>query len=93
MDTISIREIRQDWPRVERRLRSASIGLLITRDGTPVARLTLPQASDVPTTPIAFSPDQHRAWRLKRWKSKAPKATSDRWLEAERHDRRPGPDA
>ncbi len=38
MKTVSIRDLRQKWPAIERGLKGSE-GLLVTRDSKPVARL------------------------------------------------------
>ena len=42
METVTIRELRQNWPAVEKRL-AAGGELAVTRDGEPVALLTPPK--------------------------------------------------
>ena len=43
METVTIRELRQNWPAVEKRL--AAVGeLAVTRDGAAVALLAPPRA-------------------------------------------------
>lgn len=87
MQTITIRELRQNWPAVERRLQSSSGPLLVTRDGTPVARLSLP-AEESPEKVKGFSAAAHRQWRGQQWGRSRPKTDSGRWLDRMRDDRR-----
>ena len=42
METVTIRELRQNWPAVEKRL-AAARELTVTRDGEAVAELRLPE--------------------------------------------------
>ena len=60
MKTISVRDLRQRWPHAEALLQREH-ELLVTRDGTPVAKL-------VRVKPDAgrrrrFDPAEHRAWQ------------------------------
>ena len=43
MDTVTVRELRQSWPAVEKRLTAAG-ELVVTRDGEPVAERRRPRA-------------------------------------------------
>jgi len=63
--TISIRDLRQKWPAVERGLK-ASGGLLITRDSKPVARL-MPLESPDAAVRERFDPAAQAAWLKKTW--------------------------
>jgi len=65
MKTISIRDLRQKWPAVERGLK-ASGGLLITRDSKPVARL-MPLESPDAAVRERFDPAAQAAWLKKTW--------------------------
>jgi antitoxin (DNA-binding transcriptional repressor) of toxin-antitoxin stability system len=89
MDTVTIRELRQHWPQVERRLKAAPEGLLITRDGVPVARLE-PPPTGIGGPEVTFSAAAHRQWRVQRWNSKAPRTNSAGWLAKAREDDRRG---
>ena len=89
METVTIRDLRQNWPAVERRL--ASTGeLTVTRDGTAVAVLTTPQAASRPSA-RRFDPAAH-AQRIRRlWGPDQPAFTSERSLAEERAARSVGP--
>jgi antitoxin (DNA-binding transcriptional repressor) of toxin-antitoxin stability system len=50
MKTISVRDLRQKWPEAERALKVES-EIVITRDGKPVARLTLYEEQPKKKTP------------------------------------------
>lgn len=86
MQTVTIRELRQNWPAIERRLRTTREALLVTRDSEPVAQVSLPPAEAVGARP-AFSETTHRQWRAKVWGGKPPRTHSGRWLARERDDR------
>ncbi len=60
MKTITVRDLRQRWPEAERLLRTEK-ELLITRDGTPVARLVriVPERM----RQKRFDPVEHAAWQ------------------------------
>ena len=88
METVTIRELRQNWPGVERRLKATRASLLVTRDGTPVAQVSPPPAEIVAPHP-GFSAAAHRQWRTKHWGCHAPKTDSGRWLDHTREERRP----
>lgn len=85
METITIRELRQNWPGIERRLKVARGPLLVTRDGTPVAQLSPAPAESASTQP-GFSAAAHRLWRAKHWSRSLPKTDSSRWLARTRED-------
>lgn len=87
MQTITIRELRQNWPAVERRLQTASGPLLVTRDGTPVARLSLPTDRSSEAAQ-GFSASAHRRWRDQQWGRRVPKTDSGQWLDRLRDDHR-----
>lgn len=89
METITIRELRQNWPGVERRLRATREPLLVTRDGEPVAQI-LPPTGAVAGARPAFSVAAHRAWRAGRWGGRAPKTNSAGWLTRETEERAVG---
>jgi antitoxin (DNA-binding transcriptional repressor) of toxin-antitoxin stability system len=57
MKTMTIRQIRQEWPEAERQL-AMEDEILITRDGTPVARLLPPLK--VTEVKKRFDPEENR---------------------------------
>lgn len=57
MKTMTIRQIRQEWPEAERQL-AVEKEILITRDGKPVARL-LP-VEEVVVAKKRFDPEENR---------------------------------
>jgi antitoxin (DNA-binding transcriptional repressor) of toxin-antitoxin stability system len=87
METVTIRELRQNWPGIERRLRATRAALLVTRDGEPVAQVSLPPTETNGPGP-GFSAAAHRQWRTKHWGRHAPKTDSGRWLDRTREERR-----
>lgn len=87
MQTVTIRELRQNWPGVERRLRATRAALLVTRDGAAVAQI-LPPPAETDGPREAFSAAAHQRWRDKIWGGQAPRTDSTRRLDdarAERH--------
>jgi antitoxin (DNA-binding transcriptional repressor) of toxin-antitoxin stability system len=58
--SITIRDLRQRWPEVERLLQTEH-ELLITRDGHPVAKLVRAPADPAPRP--RFQPEEHRRWQ------------------------------
>lgn len=86
VETVTIRELRQNWPGVERRLKATRAPLLVTRDGTPVAQVSPPPADVVASHP-GFSAAAHRQWRTKHWGHHTPKTDSGHWLARTREDR------
>jgi antitoxin (DNA-binding transcriptional repressor) of toxin-antitoxin stability system len=87
MQTVTIRELRQNWPRIEQRLRETRQPLLVTRDGEPVAQISPPpQAVETLT---AFDAAGHRRWLRRVWGSKAPGTDSGAVLAKERTERIP----
>lgn len=75
MKTISIRDLRQKWPAVERGLQ-VSGGMLITRGSKPVARL-LPLEDAGPAARARFDPVEHAAWMKRTWG----KTTTEAWVD------------
>src|SRR5476651_2170051 len=71
METVTIRELRQNWPAVEKRLAAAG-ELTVTRDGTPVAELTPPRRPATKKTPARFDPEAHQRLLKKIWGAKPP---------------------
>jgi antitoxin (DNA-binding transcriptional repressor) of toxin-antitoxin stability system len=60
MKTITIRDLRQRWPRAEALL-AHETEILITRDGTPIAKLVRLQKA--PSRRKRFDPRQHARWQ------------------------------
>ncbi len=60
MKTMTIRQIRQQWPEAERQL-AVEKEIVITRDGKPVARL-LPVEEVEPVERKRFDPEAHMKW-------------------------------
>jgi len=87
MERVTIRELRQNWPGIERRLKSTRATLLVTRDGTPVAQVSPPPA-DIASAHPGFSAAGHRQWRTKHWGGRTPRTDSGAWLARVREDRR-----
>jgi antitoxin (DNA-binding transcriptional repressor) of toxin-antitoxin stability system len=67
MKTISVRDLRQKWPEAERALKVES-EIVITRDGKPVARLTLYE--ERPKKRRRFDPAKHGQWQRRQVKGK-----------------------
>ena len=85
MNTITIREVRQHWPAVEKRL-ALERELIVTRDAAPVAKLS---ALPLPKTGRRkrFSDEMHARWMKEIWGSKPPRTDSGKWLDEERRER------
>lgn len=84
MKTITVRDLRQRWPRAEALLQAEN-ELLVTRDGTPVARLVRVKP-DVRRRK-RFDPAEHRAWQGRLF-GRRTVAWVDRVLAESRSDRR-----
>ena len=67
MKTITIRDLRQRWPEMEKTLQVEN-ELIVTRDGVPVARLV----RVVPEQPKRrrWHPEEHLRWLKKVWGNK-----------------------
>ena len=84
MKTITIRDLRQRWPKVEKALQIEG-EILITRDSKPVAKLV--RIVEKPRRRKRWDPDAHMKWLKKMWGNKmAPssdaaltRARADRW--------------
>jgi antitoxin (DNA-binding transcriptional repressor) of toxin-antitoxin stability system len=85
MNTITIRQVRQHWPEVEKRL-LAERELMVTRDAVPVAKLS---ALSPPKRAQRkrFTPELHARWMKEIWGSKPPRLNSGKWLDDERRER------
>jgi antitoxin (DNA-binding transcriptional repressor) of toxin-antitoxin stability system len=84
MKTISIRDLRQKWPVVERGLKTSG-GMLITRGSIPVARL-LPLEDSGETERERFDPEEHTKWMKQTWGASTPTPWVDDALAADRGD-------
>jgi len=85
MNTITIREVRQHWPLVEKRL-AAEGELTITRDARPVARLSaLPPAKAPPRQ--RFTAELHAKMMKEIWGDNPPRIDSGKILAELRRDR------
>ena len=60
MIRISIRDLRQRWPRTEAMLQTEN-EIIITRDGKPVAKLV--RIREAPKARKRFDPEHHAAWQ------------------------------
>jgi antitoxin (DNA-binding transcriptional repressor) of toxin-antitoxin stability system len=87
MQTVTIRELRQNWPKIEERLRTARQPILVTRDGEPVAQMSPPPKPA--GEPTAFDAAGHARWLRRVWGTKDPGTDSGAWLNKERTDRLP----
>ena len=86
METVTLHDLRQNWPEVEKRL--AVLGeLTVTRDGTAEALLKLPRPATVKTAAKRFDPAAHSALIRKIWSDKKPRFTTDQKLAEERTER------
>ncbi len=81
MKTISVRDIRLHWPKAEQALRLEG-ELVVTRDGTPVARL-LPFEARAESA-AKFDGAAHVRWLSSFWKGKPVKPSTDDWLAEDR---------
>jgi len=86
METVTIRDLRQNWPEVEKRLATEG-ELTVTRDGTAVALLTPPRPAKVKSAAKRFDPAVHAALIRKIWSNKKPPFTTDQKLADERAER------
>jgi antitoxin (DNA-binding transcriptional repressor) of toxin-antitoxin stability system len=84
METVSIRDLRQKWPAVERGLKRSG-GMLVTRDAKPVARL-LPLEDAGEPERARFSPEAHAQWLKKTWGTSSATPWVEAALEADRGD-------
>ena len=85
METVTIRELRQNWPAVEKRL--AAVGeLAVTRDGAAVALLAPPRAV-AKLAAKRFEPAEHAKLIKQILGSEKPSFTSDQSLAEERAER------
>jgi len=84
METVTIRELRQSWPAVEKRLAAAG-EITVTRDGEAIATLTFTP----PRPPVVkkFDPTAHRKMIKKFWGSRKPPLTSEQLIAEGRAER------
>lgn len=83
MKTITVRDLRQRWPQAEALLQAEN-ELLVTRDGTPVAKLVRIKPDEQRRK--RFDPTEHREWQVRLF-GKRRGAWVDRALAASRADR------
>lgn len=86
METVTIRELRQNWPAVEKRL-AAGGELSVTRDGVPVAQLTAPRPAAAKKMKKRFDPAAHLKLMEEIWGKRKLPFTSEKLIEAERAER------
>ena len=82
MKTITIRELRQRWPKAEKVLLTEN-EIVITRDGRPVAKLV--RIMPAPTVRKRWDPEKHLRWLKKVWGNKQLQLV-DKYLQADRAD-------
>ena len=86
METVTIRELRQNWPAVEKRLAAAG-ELTITRDGVPVALLAPPPKPAPGKARKRFDPVAHAKMIQEIWGDEKPSFTSEQLMAEERAER------
>ena len=87
METVTIRELRQNWPAVEKRLAAAG-ELTVTRDGEPVATLAKPNKPAPKKYPKRrFDPVAHAKLIKDIWGDDKPSFTSEQIMAQERAER------
>lgn len=86
METVTIRELRQNWPAVEKRLAAAG-ELTVTRDGQAVAQLTPPKKTAAKKAVKRFDPVAHMKKLEKLWGGRKLGITSEQLIAAERAER------
>ena len=86
METVTIRELRQSWPAVQKRL--AAVGeLTVTRDGHAVAMLATPRAAPAQRLVKRFDPAGHARLIRKLWGPAGPSFGTGQALQEERAER------
>jgi len=85
MNTVTIRQVRQSWPEVEKRL-AAEGELTITRDSLPVAKLNALRPAKSPQRK-RFTAELHARWMKKIWGVHPPSIDSGQILHELRRDR------
>ena len=86
METVTIRELRQNWPAVEKRLAAAG-ELTVTRDGEAVALLAPPPKRPAKKGAKRFDPVAHMKMLGKIWGDERPSFTSEQLMAEERAER------
>jgi antitoxin (DNA-binding transcriptional repressor) of toxin-antitoxin stability system len=87
MKTVTVRELRQSWPAVEKRL-AASGELTITRDGTAVAVLTPVEKPAAKKPTKRFTSEEHMKLLKRIWGDKPPLFSFSEALERDRAERK-----
>jgi antitoxin (DNA-binding transcriptional repressor) of toxin-antitoxin stability system len=88
METVTIRELRQNWPAVEKRLAAAG-ELTVTRDGAAVAELhPARRPAAAKKTAARFDPDAHQQMLKKIWGAKPPTFSFSAALARDRAERK-----
>jgi antitoxin (DNA-binding transcriptional repressor) of toxin-antitoxin stability system len=82
MTSMSIREVRLQWPEAERKLAAAG-EIVITRDSKPVARL-LPYGTGRRSNRARFDPTTHLRWLRGFWKGRSIRISTGALLERDR---------
>jgi antitoxin (DNA-binding transcriptional repressor) of toxin-antitoxin stability system len=82
--TITIRDLRQRWPEAEAALQVEE-EILITRDSRPVAKLV--RIVEEKRKRKRWDPEAHLRWLKKVW-AKQQVALVDKYLQADREDRK-----
>jgi antitoxin (DNA-binding transcriptional repressor) of toxin-antitoxin stability system len=86
METVTIRELRQNWPAVEQRL-AAGGEIAVTRDGKPVATLTPHRAAASRPARKPFRAADHRRWLQSVWGDEKPALASEQLIAQSRGER------
>ena len=86
METVTIRELRQNWPAVEKRL--TAVGeITVTRDGAAVASLLPPRRRATEESARRFDTAAHARLLRKIWGDERPSFTTEKVLADERAER------
>ena len=86
MKTMTVRDVRQRWPEAERALRDDE-GVIVTRDGKPVARI-LPYEPRARPRRASVDWDALEKWRERFWRAQPAQPSTDDDVAAGRADRR-----
>lgn len=86
MKTITVRDLRQRWPRAEAMLEHEK-EIIVTRDGKPVAKLV--RVREVETARKRFDPRGHARWQAQ-VSGRRPVRWVEEFLIADRHAREVG---
>ena len=84
MKTMSVRDIRQNWPAAERALREEG-EVIVTRDSKPVARI-VPIAGNAVATRSRVDPRALARWRAHFWRGQPKQVSTDQTLAQDRED-------